>query len=471
MLKKYKILLLIVALTATGIALILGIWLYGSYKSEREQLVGTAERSLFNVLQNYHQQESNERERRDSSKMDDRGGGLPSFIGSIYPEIDLEPLRRVLDSSHREHQQRIKLRTQRGKGKIANEMLPLYLLQKIDFNDTVLTDLEGQLATALAEAKVSATFELQTQEMKKEEWIEYFRESRNQGALLTRPILVNSDTDQFLYVRFENIGPYLVRGLWGQILVSLVLLSTLIGAFFYLFKTIRKQIQLANQRKAFVNNMTHELKTPVATVMAAVEAIQRFVNSDDKARMNKYLDLSKGELEHLHNMIERVLQLDVEEGNGMPLKRESFDLLPLIRSCIDTLKMSSKKTMDASFQHEMDTLMIAADQGHLKNVVSNLLDNALKYSGDPVTIRVSVQQVAEAIEIRVQDSGKGIAKSHISQIFDMFYRVPEGDLHEVKGFGLGLAYVRQVAQQHGGKVWVSSELGKGSVFVVSIPKK
>src|SRR5690606_15951882 len=325
------------------------------------------------------------------------------------------------------------------------------------FRSTVLTDLEGQLATALAEAKVSATFELQTQEMKKEEWIEYFRESRNQGALLTRPILVNSDTDQFLYVRFENIGPYLVRGLWGQILVSLVLLSTLIGAFFYLFKTIRKQIQLANQRKAFVNNMTHELKTPVATVMAAVEAIQRFVNSDDKARMNKYLDLSKGELEHLHNMIERVLQLDVEEGNGMPLKRESFDLLPLIRSCIDTLKMSSKKTVDASFQHEMDTLMIAADQGHLKNVVSNLLDNALKYSGDPVTIRVSVQQVAEAIEIRVQDSGKGIAKSHISQIFDMFYRVPEGDLHEVKGFGLGLAYVRQVAQQHGGKVWVSSE--------------
>ncbi len=471
MLKKYKILLLIVALTSTGIALILAIWLYGSYKSEREQLVGTAERSLFNVLQNYHQKQSEAQEKADTSGSQNRRSGLLSFIEEVYPSLDMEPMRKRLDSVHKEQQMKIKIRSRRGQGKIANEVLPLYLLEKIDFNDSVLTQLEGQLGDALAESNIHIKFELCVQEMKREEWEQYFRENRRDGALLTRPILVNPDKDQFLFARFDNPLGQLIRRLWGQGLISLLLLSTLIGTFVYLFKTIRKQNLLAEQRRAFVNNMTHELKTPVSTVMAAVEAIQRFVNSDDKDRMNKYLDLSKSELEHLHNMIERVLELDVEENKGMHLLQTSFDLVPLVRNCLDTVKMSTNKTIRANFEHEMDMLIVQADQGHLKNVVSNLLDNAIKYSADPVEIKVGLYDKGDEVEIRVQDFGKGIAKAHLSQIFDMFYRVPEGNLHEVKGFGLGLAYVRQVAHQHGGQVSVSSDLGKGSTFVVNIPKK
>lgn len=470
MLKKYKILLLIVALTATGIALILAVWLYGSYRSEREQLVGTAERSLFNVLQNYHQKQSEEQAKADTSDTDHRKGWLLSFVAGVYPSLDLEPMRRSLDSIHAENRQKNKIRRRRGQGEIANEVLPLYLLEKIDFNDTVLTQLEEQLGATLVAAGITIKFELFSQQMKREEWQAYFRANRKDGAILTRPILVNPDKDQFLYARFDKPWGQVVRRLWGQALISLILLSALIGTFVYLFKTIRKQNQLAEQRKAFVNNMTHELKTPVSTVMAAVEAIQRFVNSDDKARMNKYLDLSKGELEHLHNMIERVLQLDVDEDKGIHLLRQPFDLVTLVRNCVDTIIVGTKKTVDVTLEHAMDLLIVHADQGHLKNVVSNLLDNAIKYSADPVEIKVGIYDHGDEVEIRVKDFGKGIAKAHISLIFDMFYRVPEGNLHEVKGFGLGLAYVRQVTLQHGGKVSVSSESGKGSTFVVRIPK-
>lgn len=470
MLKKYKILLLIVALTATGIAFILAIWLYGSYRYEREQLMGTAERSLFNVLQNFHQQQAEAQEKADSSDSS-RRGGLVSFIGQVYPQIDLQPMRRALDSAHKENQKKTKIRMRRGKGNIANEVLPLYLLEKIDFNKLVLAQLEKQLETVLLEGGIDAKFGLFVQEMKREEWDQYFRESRADGAVLTRPILVNPDRDQFLFARFDSPWGHLLSNLWGQALISLLLLSTLIGTFVYLFKTIRKQNQLAAQRKAFVNNMTHELKTPVSTVMAAVEAIQRFVNSEDKERMNKYLDLSKGELEHLDNMIERVLQLDADENKGIHLLRESFDLVLLVRNCIDTAKVSTKKLVEVHFEHEVNTMLMFADKGHMKNVVSNLLDNALKYSADPVKIIVTLMDRGESIEIKIQDYGKGIAKAHINQIFEMFYRVPEGDLHEVKGFGLGLSYVRQVTQQHGGTVSVSSEPGKGSTFIVNIPKK
>ncbi|NQD72783.1 hypothetical protein HP439_18840, partial [Sphingobacterium shayense] len=230
MLKKYKILLLIVALTATGIAFILAIWLYGSYRYEREQLMGTAERSLFNVLQNFHQQQAEAQEKADSSDSS-RRGGLVSFIGQVYPQIDLQPMRRALDSAHKENQKKTKIRMRRGKGNIANEVLPLYLLEKIDFNKLVLAQLEKQLETVLLEGGIDAKFGLFVQEMKREEWDQYFRESRADGAVLTRPILVNPDRDQFLFARFDSPWGHLLSNLWGQALISLLLLSTLIGTF------------------------------------------------------------------------------------------------------------------------------------------------------------------------------------------------------------------------------------------------
>src|SRR5690606_16421606 len=129
-----------------------------------------------------------------------------------------------------------------------------------------------------------------------------------------------------------------------------------------------------------------------------------------KERMNKYLDLSKGELEHLDNMIERVLQLDADENKGIHLLRESFDLVLLVRNCIDTAKVSTKKLVEVHFEHEVNTMLMFADKGHMKNVVSNLLDNALKYSADPVKIIVTLMDRGESIEIKIQDYGKGIAK-------------------------------------------------------------
>ncbi|TYP91186.1 phospho-acceptor domain-containing protein [Sphingobacterium allocomposti] len=471
MLKKYKILLAIAVLTAAGIALVLGVWLYGSYKSERDIFIGTAERSLFNVLQNYYQQELAPPARKnDTSLQETRHKGLLSLMRRVYPDLDLYPLKYTLDTLdyHR-------WRTRRSRDKdrnidSPNQLLPLYLLEKIDFNEQLLDTLEPRLAAALARRGIRTSFQLTTDEIPRKQFEAYIAQRNKRGDLITRPILINPEHEQFLIAQFQNPWAYLLRQLGLQFVLSLLLLTALVGTFLYLLKTIRKQNQLALLQKSFVNNMTHELKTPVATVMAAVEAIQRFVAKDDKERMHTYLELSKNELEHLNTMIERVLQLDVDELQGIRLEKRPVDMVSLVQNCLETARISTIKEVFITFEPPFDVYLIHVDEAHIKNIVSNLLDNAIKYSGDPVYITVQLIDGPSHMQLHVADRGKGIAPEHIGYIYNMFYRVPEGNLHEVKGFGLGLAYVKQVVEQHGGTIHVKSELKGGSTFVLTIPK-
>lgn len=255
-----------------------------------------------------------------------------------------------------------------------------------------------------------------------------------------------------------------------QLLVSIVLVASLVGSFLYLMLTIFRQNKMAQLRKNFVNNMTHELKTPVSTVMAAVEAIQTYGVKDDKAKMELYLQVSRNELQHLSDMIEKVLQMDIDEVKGVNLQYTTFDIADLLERCIRIAKLNFKKEIEIVFDCEKRPVMISADEAHLKNVCSNLLDNAIKYSGEKVLITVALKELAHSVEVSVKDNGKGIAAEYQKDVFDAFFRVPEGNLHEVKGFGLGLSYVKQMITQHGGTVSLISELNKGSIFTISIPK-
>ncbi|KGE14405.1 sensor histidine kinase [Sphingobacterium deserti] len=473
MLKKYKILLVLIVLTATGIGLVLSFWLYGSYKSERELFLGRAERALFNVLQNYYQNDftaSAKKAELDAHDAERRHKGFLSILRKVYPNLDVAPMQTFLDTADFRRGRNRRVRGDDAGKDAPNELLPLYLLEKMDFNSALLDTLELRLEKALAKNRMRTKFQLSTEIIHRDEFDAYIQYRRKQGEVFTRPILINPESEQFLLAKFDNPWSYLVFKLGGQLFLSLLLLTALLGTFLYLLKTIRRQNQEAVLRKAFVNNMTHELKTPLATVMAAVEAIQRFVAKDDKAKMNKYLDLSKAELEHLNNMIERVLQLDVDETHRIRIFKQQVNIIPLINNCLELATISAAKEITTTFDHEDEQLLIMADEAHLKNVVSNLFDNAIKYSADPVQIHIILKVFKENILLSISDKGKGIAPEHSPRIFDMFYRVPEGTLHEVKGFGLGLAYVKHVVEQHGGSIAVRSELGKGSTFTIEIPK-
>lgn len=474
MLKKFKILLVIIALTAAGTVLVLSIWLYGSYKNRQELFLGVAERSLLNVLQNYAQNESTVQWKKEQTQPGDNARKFKPWLDlvhKVYPQIEINKLRDALDTvSYRSlYNRRMKQNGARGKDS-PEQLLPWYLLEKIDFNPELLDSLESRLTKSLARNGIKVGFELKLEEIKPEEFDPYYGQEVRKVNLLTRPILVNPATNEYLIGKFQQPWPYFLSKMGWQLLFSLFLLTAMLGTFVYLLQTIKKQNELALLRKSFVNNMTHELKTPVATVMAAIEAIQFYVAKDDRAKMERYLEVSKHELEHLHHMIETVLQLNVDEGKGVILHKGNFDLVALLDANIEAAQLSSKKEVQITKSYEQQEVEVYADEAHIRNVVTNLLDNAIKYSEEPVRVHVTLQDTDDAVILEIEDKGMGIHPSHHKHIFDMLYRVPEGNLHAVKGFGLGLAYVKQVVEQHGGEVGITSALGEGSTFTVVIPK-
>ena len=474
MLNKFKILLAIIALTAAGTVLVLSIWLYGSYKNRQELFLGAAERSLFNVLQNYAQNEASVQWKKENTQPGEHAKRFKpwlDFVQQVYPSIDINKLSHALDTvTYRpRHNRRIKPLGAAGK-ESPEQLLPWYLLEKIDFNPVLLDSLESQLTQSLLRNGVKAQFELKLEEIKPEAFDQYYGHEVRKVNLVTRPILVNPSTNEYLIGKFQQPWTYFLVKMGWQLLLSLILLTAMLGTFVYLLQTIKKQNELALLRKSFVNNMTHELKTPVSTVMAAIEAIQSYVAKDDRTKMERYLEVCKQELEHLHHMIETVLQLNVNDGKTVVLHKEHFDFVAILAANIEATTLAAKKKIQITTAFEQPSLYINADEAHMRNVVTNLMDNAVKYAEEPVHIHLTLRETKEGVALAIKDNGIGIHSSHHKHIFAMLYRVPEGNLHAVKGFGLGLAYVKQVVEQHGGTVSLSSALGEGSTFTIMIPK-
>lgn len=221
----------------------LGIWLYGSYKNRQELFLGTAERSLFNVLQNYYQNEVSaawKKEQMEPLEKNKRYDALMGLLKSVYPDIDLTKFRSALDTSElrRMHMRRVK---QVGRGKDApDQLLPLYLLEKMNFNDQLLDTLETRLVKAFARNKIEAKFVLRLEEIKQDEFDQYYGRKARKDKLMTRPILVNPAEDQFLVAKFQAPWGYYISKMWVQVLFSILLLIALLGTFIYLLKTIKK---------------------------------------------------------------------------------------------------------------------------------------------------------------------------------------------------------------------------------------
>ena len=256
-----------------------------------------------------------------------------------------------------------------------------------------------------------------------------------------------------------------------QIGFSLLLILFTSVAFVFLYRNIASQQKLAIVKDEFISNVTHELKTPIATVQVAVEALRNFNALDDPKKTKEYLDITTAELQRLSMLVDNVLKLSMFESGRIILNKEWFDFRRLLQETIESMKLQFQKAGVGIVESGLDTVMnVYADKLHISSVLYNLLDNALKYSrkGNLIELTLSVP-LHNVIELRVKDNGIGIAPEFQQKIFEKFFRVPSGDIHNVKGYGLGLSYVSQIVAQHNGLIEVESELGKGSTFILRLP--
>jgi signal transduction histidine kinase len=260
-------------------------------------------------------------------------------------------------------------------------------------------------------------------------------------------------------------------GMWPQVLFSGLLFGLMALAFGLIYRSMRQQERLAKLKNDFVSNMTHELKTPIATVNVAIEALQRFDALQNPARSQEYLEISRQELGRLSLLVDKVLRMSQFEGASPELKPELFNLRDLVQEILETLKLQFEKLgASVRLSDADDDFSLRADRLHIASVVFNLIDNALKYSPNPPEIDIELQEQASDCIVRVRDKGIGIPAEYLDKVFDRFFRVPNGDVHNVKGHGLGLSYVAAVVRQHGGRIDIESKHGQGTEVCIRLPK-
>lgn len=272
----------------------------------------------------------------------------------------------------------------------------------------------------------------------------------------------------------EPLGGIVLRQMAGILTTSLIILLILGFSFWYLIRTILRQKTLEEMKSDFTNNITHELKTPIAVAYAATDALLNFHQADNPTKRERYLRICQEQLQHLSGLVEQILSMSMERRKTFRLHLEEVRLKEILPPLIEQHKLKADKPVRISLQITPEELTVTADRTHLTNMLSNLLDNAVKYSLEHADIAVSCRLCQENeetyTEICVSDCGIGIARECLPHIFDKFYRVPTGNRHEVKGYGLGLFYVKTMIEKHGGTIRVTSEPGKGSRFILRLKK-
>jgi len=281
----------------------------------------------------------------------------------------------------------------------------------------------------------------------------------------------NISANELLIIIVPNFKNIVYESLWGPIIIAILFTLIIITAFYLTVRTMLRQKKLSEIKNDFINNMTHEFKTPISTIALAAEMAQEnsasMMDSPKGSRLDRYLGIIREENKRLGTHVEKVLQMALLDKGHVKLKITPNNIHDLIGAALNgqSVQIEQKEgEVDLNFDAEDD--VVAADEVHISNILNNLIDNAIKYSYERVTISFNYEQEPHGWQLTVADNGIGIPKAYQSSVFDRFFRVPTGDLHQVKGFGLGLAYVRQVVEKHGGSISLASEPGKGSAFVL-----
>jgi two-component system phosphate regulon sensor histidine kinase PhoR len=275
---------------------------------------------------------------------------------------------------------------------------------------------------------------------------------------------------EYLIVRFPNQNKDVFKEMWPFVFTSIIVIVILIFSFYYIMANNLKQKKLSIIKNDFISNMTHEFKTPISTISLASEMLGDSSIAQTPEKQQRYLKMIRDENKRLSVLVESILQTSILDKGEFILKHSEVDIHDIINTAINnTQLLIDQRGGTIQTQLTATKFKLQADRVHLTNIVFNLIDNAIKYSKGVPEILISTHNTAEGIMIKVKDNGLGISKENQRKIFDKFYRVPTGNVHNVKGFGLGLSYVLAVVLKHNGTISVDSELGKGSTFNVHLP--
>jgi len=294
--------------------------------------------------------------------------------------------------------------------------------------------------------------------------------NNSESHALVQPLFSNSAKPpvDYLVIHVPQRNANLLKQLFWLLIVSVAIFIIIGFSFYYMASIIFKQKKIQQMRTDFINNMTHEFKTPVATITLASEAILE--ESTNQPLMQRFGRMIYDENQRLKKQVERILNIALLDKPDFQLRLGSLNVDTVIRKVLQQLELNLKEK-DARIEYKQysESNIIEGDEVHITNVIYNLIDNAIKYSKDQLLISITTQNTQEGISISIEDNGIGMTAEQIRRIFEQFYRAHTGNVHNVKGFGLGLSYVKRIMETHNGTILVSSQPGKGSKFDLFFP--
>jgi two-component system phosphate regulon sensor histidine kinase PhoR len=341
-------------------------------------------------------------------------------------------------------------------------------LYKVDsLQDSLrISEVDSAYRAALNREKIAVSYSIVRKELQP-------REEKKFSEIISEP---NKITIGFAHpVTFEltlnSTTAYLFKRMLSPGLFSFFLVGVTLFSFVLLYRNIQNQKRLAVIKNEFISNMTHELKTPLATVGAAIEALRNFSAIEDPQRTREYLEVSQNELQRLSLLVDKVLRLSMFENKEMELQMETLHLEEVIKEVVSSMKIQIEKQQAEVSVHVCGHPVIQGDKLHLLSVCYNLLDNALKYTNGRARITIELKENGKDVLLLLSDNGMGIAPEYQGRVFEKFFRVPTGDRHNTKGYGLGLYYVAQVVRRHFGKIKLESRVGAGTTFIITLPRQ
>ena len=273
-----------------------------------------------------------------------------------------------------------------------------------------------------------------------------------------------------LFINFPSKNNYILGSVWSMLMAMVLFTGIILFCFIYTMQVIFQQKKLSEIKNDFLNNMTHEFKTPIATISLAADSITSPMVAGNSDKVKRFAGIIKQENKRMNNQVERVLQMALIDKKDFRMSIESLNVNDIVANAVRPFTLQVEKREGTIAQKlSCENPVIQADKTHLTNVVQNLLDNANKYSPESPEIVISTKDIKGGVEITVKDHGLGMSREDRKQIFNKFFRVHTGNRHDVKGFGLGLSYVKAIVEAHGGHISVKSELGKGSEFILFFP--
>ena len=505
--KRYQWILYVIVFVILGTIAIQVYWNYKNYLVNKQQLINDVQISLDNAVESYYANLAENNTIAFAYETDDTSFFEHRKFDSIMHEVEISSRGiksgdsidiKLFDGStvYKSNETDSLLLSLRK----SNKQFPRTLFKSINKNLHLDSISQGHFRTLTSKVIISLTNDsllleeidtlLITEFKSKKLDIEYslsYQDPYNKTKILNNFSLYKKVNDTIiekkllsatsrsaflpkgstLKIHFTNETKIILKRILSGILISLLLVLVVISCLFYLLKIIKHQKQLAEVKNDLISNITHEFKTPIATISVALESIKNFNVIDDKEKTKKYLDMSNDQLSKLNIMVEKLLETATLDSDSLDLIKEPVNISDLLNTIIDKHQMQTEHKR-IEFNASTEEIMANVDVFHFENAINNIVDNAMKYGGNEISIQL--KQHKSSFEILISDNGNSITKANKDKIFEKFYRVSKGNTHDVKGFGIGLYYAKKIIEKHEGNIHLNLS-NKLTTFKILLPNE